>query len=125
MFAVPITVMIVHLPERRSRNYTCSPPGQECLPASFPFSAKYVTVFPPMTVTVVLLGNLSRYCQPGTLGQWKGEIAEGSRLRDLARHVGIPDGASEMATINGTLKGFDTLLPSGARVLFFSPMSGG
>ena len=78
-----------------------------------------------MTVTVVLLGHLSRYAQNGTPGQWQGDIDEGTRLKDLARQVGIPDGASEMATINGTLKSFDTLVPSDAQVLFFSPMSGG
>ncbi len=78
-----------------------------------------------MTVTVTLLGNLSHYSQAGTRGQWQGDVPEGCRLRDLARHVGIPAGASEMATINGALKNFDALVPDGARIVFFSPMSGG
>jgi hypothetical protein len=79
-----------------------------------------------MIVTVALLGNLNIYSRPGTPGQWEGEIPEGSLLRDLARRVGIPEGAFGMATVNGALRGFDTPVPEpGARILFFSPMSGG
>ncbi len=78
-----------------------------------------------MTVTVVLVGTLRRYSLPESPGEWSGQIPEGSRLRELARAIGIPEGLARSAAIDGTLANLDTPIPTGARVMFFSPVSGG
>lgn len=78
-----------------------------------------------MNVTVVLNGSLSRYAGAGTPGEWRGTVPEGTRLLDLIRLLGIPEGVVAMATINGDLKRLDTVVTAGARVLLLTPMSGG
>ena len=78
-----------------------------------------------MKIRVVLHGNLARYGAPGTPGEWAGELPAGSSLRDLIRLLGIKDGEAAAATINGTLKGLDSPVPDGARVLLLPWMAGG
>ncbi len=78
-----------------------------------------------MKVNVVFHGALRRYAAAGTPGEWTGEIADGSNLRDLIRVIGLRDGEVAAATINGSLKGLDAPIPPGARVLLLPWMSGG
>ncbi len=78
-----------------------------------------------MKVTVVLNGALSRYARPQTPGQWHGEVPRGARILDLLGLLGIPGGTAVMATVDGSLRKPETVLPPDARVLLFTPMSGG
>ena len=78
-----------------------------------------------MKIRVVLHGNLARYGAPGTPGEWSGEVPAGSSLRDLIRLLGMKDGEAAAATIDGTLKGLEAIIPAGARVLLLPWMAGG
>jgi len=80
---------------------------------------------PVMKVTVTLVGTLRKYSLPETPGEWKGQIAEGSCVADLAQRIGIPDSVVKLSTIDDSMAKLDTPLKDGARVLFFPPISGG
>jgi molybdopterin converting factor small subunit len=78
-----------------------------------------------MRVTVILHGSLTRHADPGTPGQWAGEVPPSTRIGELVRLLGIPEGTAIMAAVDGSLKKPDTVLAPNARILLFTPMSGG
>jgi molybdopterin converting factor small subunit len=78
-----------------------------------------------MKVTVILHGSLTRHADPATPGQWTGEVPPDTRIGDLSRLLGIPAGTAVMAAVDGSLKKPDAVLAPNARILLFTPMSGG
>ena len=78
-----------------------------------------------MTVTARVYGTLRRFSAPGTPGVWRGELPEGSSLRDLLRAVGADEREVAAASLDGTVRPLDTRIPEGAEILLVTPMGGG
>jgi molybdopterin converting factor small subunit len=79
-----------------------------------------------MKVKVKLYATFSRY-HPGTLAgtPFEVELQEGSTLRDLIRHLEIPESEVKVCFINARIQELDTRLNDGDEAGIFPPVGGG
>ena len=78
-----------------------------------------------MNVTVKLFGTLRRFSDPETPGLWRGEIADGARIRDLIRAIGTSEAEVAAAALDNVNCPLETIIPAGAVVTLVTPMGGG
>ena len=79
-----------------------------------------------MFVRVKLYGTLRRLSQPGTPGLWQGEIASGTRIIDLITLIGSSEREVSAASIDGTVRPFETEIPDGVTdIVLVTPIGGG
>lgn len=76
-------------------------------------------------VKVKLYGTLARLAQADTPGLWCGEVPDGTTVEALIRLLGTQPAEAYVATIDGELQPFDTIIPDGAEVVLVTPFGGG
>ncbi len=78
-----------------------------------------------MAVRVRLYGALRRLSSPETRGLWQGEVPPGTTIEALIHLLGTKPGEVYVASINGALQPFDTVIPDNAEVILAPPIGGG
>lgn len=78
-----------------------------------------------MWVTVRLYATLEKYYPHRGMGEFPLELPEGVSVYECVQRLGIPDGESYLAVVNGTQVARDHPLQAGDRVALFPPIAGG
>ena len=78
-----------------------------------------------MIVTARLFGTLRRFGSPGSPGLWRGEVPEGSSVRDIVRAIGAEEREVAAAALDGGLVSLDTTVAPGATLTLVTPVGGG
>lgn len=79
-----------------------------------------------MEVTVTLYATLVRYNPEGRGSkEFKVEMPEGSKVKDLLVHLGIKEGEAKQVFIRHRSRPEDFPLEEGERVAIFPPVAGG
>jgi molybdopterin synthase sulfur carrier subunit len=78
-----------------------------------------------VTVDVHLFATLARFLPPGNDGSTTLEVPDEATVDDVARALGIPEGMSRVALINGREAAPDDALSPGDVLTLFPPLAGG
>ena len=79
-----------------------------------------------MKVEVRLFATLGSFLPPGSKdGMAVLEVSDGSTVRDVVRHLGIPADLERVALVNGLDHAPDAPLHAGDVVTLFPPLMGG
>lgn len=79
-----------------------------------------------MTIELLLYASLSQYLPEGsTARQATIHLSEGSTVRALMQHCGIPESAVKLIFVDGVRAHPDTVLAENNRVGLFPPVGGG
>lgn len=79
-----------------------------------------------MKIEVNLYATLSQYIPEGTKGPvHMADVEEGTTVKDLLRHLGVPTQSAKLIFVDGTHADLDALLEEGNRLGVFPPVGGG
>lgn len=78
-----------------------------------------------MTVDVHLFATLAQFLPRGNDGSTTVEVPDQATVDDVARALGIPDGLSRIALINGREAAPEDALSPGDVLTLFPPLAGG
>ncbi len=79
-----------------------------------------------MKIEVNLYAALSQYNPDGTKGPvHMVDVEEGTTVKDLLRHLGVPIQSAKLIFVDGTQADLDAVLEEGNRLGVFPPVGGG
>ncbi len=85
-----------------------------------------------MKIRVRLFHTLARYTpgpgdmtDPGDRGFFELEVPPGTTVGGLLGRLGVPEGLTSLAFVDGRQETLDSVLPEGAEVMLIPPVPGG